>query len=105
MRVSTSANFQRLLRVAGLLLAPVVFSPTTSRAQTWLVSTDAYSKLGVLDKFGQLGAYSAKFVVINQATGKEYTLVKQIPVGQHGIDVVFPSEASEAEYFKTERGE
>lgn len=105
MRVSTPTNLQRTFRVAGLLLALVVFSPTTSRAQTWLVSTDAYIKLGVLDKFGQLGAYTAKFVVINQSNGKEYTLIKQIPEGQHGVDVVFPSEASEADYFKTEKGE
>ncbi|SNC67022.1 hypothetical protein SAMN06265337_1809 [Hymenobacter gelipurpurascens] len=105
MRVSTPATFQRIFRVAGLLLALVVFAPTTSRAQTWLVSTDAYIKLGVLDKFGQLGAYTAKFVVINQSSGKEYVLVKEIPAGQHGIDVVFPSEASEADYFKTEKGE
>ncbi|TGD82709.1 hypothetical protein [Hymenobacter wooponensis] len=105
MHISTPAIFQRILRVAGLLLALIVFAPTTSRAQTWLVSTDAYVKLGVLDKFGQLGAYTAKFVVINQATGKEYTLVRQISEGAKGIDVVFPSEASEADYFKTEKGE
>ncbi|QJX47764.1 hypothetical protein HMJ29_12755 [Hymenobacter taeanensis] len=105
MLISTPATFQRALRVAGLLLALVVFSPTTSRAQTWLVSTDAYIKIGVLDKFGQLGAYTAKFVVINQATGKEYVLVRQVPNGQKGIDVIFPSEATEADYFKTEKGE
>ncbi|TGE08175.1 hypothetical protein [Hymenobacter fodinae] len=105
MRISTPATFQRVLRVAGLLLALIVFAPTTSQAQTWLVSTDAYVKLGVLDKFGQLGAYTAKFVVINQASGKEYTLVRQIAAGEKGVDVIFPSEASEAEYFKTEKGE
>ncbi|MBX0290647.1 hypothetical protein K3G63_09375 [Hymenobacter sp. HSC-4F20] len=106
MRISTPAfSLSRVLRVAGVLLALMVFSPSTSQAQTWLVSTDAYVKLGVMDKFGQLGAYTAKFVVINQETGKEYTLSKQIAKGQNGIDVVFPSEASEAEYFKTDRGE
>lgn len=106
MRVSTPAlSVQRFLRVAGLLLALVVFSPSTSKAQTWLVSTDAYVKLGVVDKFGQLGAYTAKFVVIHQNTGKEYTLVKQIPAGQNGVDVIFPSEPTEADYFKTDRNE
>ncbi|UPL50051.1 hypothetical protein [Hymenobacter sublimis] len=106
MRVSTPAfSLSRIVRVAGLLLALVVFAPTTSRAQTWLVSTDAYVKLGVMDKFGQLGAYTAKFVVINQETGKEYVLAKQIAKGQNGIDVIFPSEASEADYFKTDTGE
>ncbi|MBB4600845.1 hypothetical protein HNQ93_001794 [Hymenobacter luteus] len=106
MRVSTPAfSLSRVLRVAGLLLALMVFSPATSKAQTWLVSTDAYVKLGVVDKFSQLGAYTAKFVVINQETGKEYILSKQIPKGQNGIDVIFPSEASEADYFKTESGE
>jgi hypothetical protein len=105
MHLSTPANFKRVLRVAGLLLALIAFAPTTSKAQTWLVSTDAYIKIGVLDKFGQLGAYTAKFVVINQATGKEYVLVREIAAGQKGIDVVFPSEASEADYFKTDKGE
>lgn len=106
MRVSTPAfSLSRVVRVAGLLLALVIFSPTTSKAQTWLVSTDAYVKLGVVDKFGQLGTYTAKFVVTNLTTGKEYSLSKVIEKGQNGIDVVFPSEASEAEYFKTERGE
>lgn len=106
MRVSTPAfSLSRVLRVAGVLLALLVFSPSTSQAQTWLVSTDAYVKLGVMDKFGQLGAYTAKFVVINQDTGKEYTLSKQIAKGQSGIDVIFPSEASESDYFKTDRGE
>jgi len=106
MQISTPAlSFGRFLRVAGLLLALIVFSPTTSRAQTWLVSTDAYVKLGVLDKFGQLGGYTAKFVVINQSTGKEYILVKQVEKGQNGADVIFPSEPSEPDYFKTETGE
>ncbi|MET4107158.1 hypothetical protein [Hymenobacter sp. UYP22] len=106
MRVSTPVlSLRRLLQAAGLVLALVVFSPKQAQAQTWLVSTDAYVKIGVMDKFGQLGGYTAKFVVIHQDTGKEYTLVKQVAKGQNGIDVIFPSEASEAEYFKTERGE
>ncbi|RSK36325.1 hypothetical protein [Hymenobacter metallilatus] len=106
MRVSTPAlPLRRFLQTIGFLLALVVFSPTQAKAQTWLVSTDAYVKIGVMDKFGQLGGYTAKFVVINQETGKEYVLVKQVPKGQNGIDVIFPSEATEAEYFKTERGE
>lgn len=106
MHFSTPAfSYGRLLRVVGLLLALVVFSPTTSKAQTWLVSTDAYVKIGLLDKFGQLGGYTAKFIVINQNTGKEYVLVKQVEKGQNGIDVIFPSEPSESEYFKTETGE
>lgn len=106
MRVSTPAfSLSRVLRVAGLLLALMIFSPATSKAQTWLVSTDAYVKLGVVDKFSQLGAYTAKFVVINQETGKEYTLSKQIPKGQNGVDVIFPSEPSEPDYFKTDSGE
>ncbi|RSK43194.1 hypothetical protein [Hymenobacter rigui] len=106
MRVSTPAlSLRRLLQTVGFLLALVVFSPTQAKAQTWLVSTDAYVKIGVMDKFGQLGGYTAKFVVINQETGKEYVLVKQVPKGQNGIDVIFPSEATESEYFKTDRGE
>lgn len=106
MHVSTSAlSLRRFLQTAGLLLVLVVLMPKHAQAQTWLVSTDAYVKIGVMDKFGQLGGYTAKFVVINQDTGKEYTLVKQVAKGQNGVDVIFPSEASEADYFKTDRGE
>lgn len=106
MRLSTPASsLRRFLQVAVLLLALVAFAPRQAQAQTWLVSTDAYVKLGVVDKFGQLGAYSAKFVVISQRTGKEYILTKEIPKGQNGVDVVYPSPASEADYFKAASGE
>lgn len=106
MRVSTPAfSLRRFLQLTGLLLVLGLCAPTHSQAQTWLVSTDAFVKIGVVDKFGQLGGYTAKFVVINQDTGKEYSLVKQVPKGQNGVDVVFPSEAAEADYFKSERGE
>ena len=70
-----------------------------------MVSTDPYIKMGVMDKFGQLGAYSARFVVTNQTTGKEYVLVKEVASGQNGVDVLFPSEPSEPDYFKTATGE
>lgn len=108
MRISTSSPFHRLsalLRAAGLLLALWCLAPSEARAQTWMVSTDPYLKLGVMDKFGQLGGYTAKFVVTNQTTGKEYILVKQVAGGQNGVDVIFPSEPSEPDYFKTESGE
>lgn len=106
MTLSTPAfSLRRFLQVAALLLALVVFAPQRAQAQTWLVSTDAYVKLGVVDKFGQLGAYRARFVVINQRTGKEYILVKDIEKGQNGIDVIYPSPASEADYFKAVSGE
>ncbi|TGE25383.1 hypothetical protein E5K00_09395 [Hymenobacter aquaticus] len=102
---SSSLRLSHLLRAAGLVLALLVLTPTTSRAQTWLVSTDGYIKMGVMDKFGQLGAYTARFVVTSQTTGKAYILVKQIAKGQNGIDVVFPSEPSDPDYFQTESGE
>lgn len=108
MRVSTFSPFHHLsslLRGAGLLVALWCLAPSEAHAQTWMVSTDPYLKLGVMDKFGQLGGYTAKFVVINQTTGKEYILVKQVTGGQNGVDVIFPSEPSEADYFKTQTGE
>ncbi|MBC6988515.1 hypothetical protein [Hymenobacter sp. BT491] len=98
-------NLKNALRAGGLLVALVLLMPSTSRAQTWMVSTDVYAKIGVMDKFGQLGAYTAKFIVTDQSSGKTYTLVKEVTKGQNGVDVLFPSEASEADYFKTERGE
>lgn len=107
MGISTSflRQLTSLLRVTGLLVALFCLAPASAQAQTWMVSTDAYIKMGVMDKFGQLGGYSAKFVVTNQTTGKEYILVKQVAGGQNGIDVIFPSEPSEPDYFKTESGE
>jgi hypothetical protein len=51
-----------------------------------------------------LGAYTAKFVVVNQSTGKQFTLQKNVEKGQNGVDVVFPSPATEADYFKTDTG-
>ena len=108
MGVSTrifSARLTSLLRVAGLGLALMLLAPTASQAQTWMVSTDAFMKLGVMDKFGTLGTYSAKFVVTNTTSGKAYILVKEVANGQNGIDVVFPSEPAEPDYFKADTGE
>lgn len=108
MRTSTFRLPRRLalaVRAAGFLLALLVFSPTTARAQTWLVSTDAYIKLGVMDKFGHLGTYTATFVVMEENSGREFQLVKEVEKGQNGTDVLFPSEPSEPNYFKTEKGE
>ncbi|NVO31980.1 hypothetical protein [Hymenobacter lapidiphilus] len=106
MRLSTlDFILRRLVPAAALLLVLAVFSPSQARAQTWLVSTETFAKLGVVDKFGQLGAYSAKFVVTSQRTGKAFILVKEIERGQNGVDVLFPSLATEADYFKASSGE
>ena len=77
----------------------------SAHAQTWMVSTTAYIKLGILDKYGQLGPYTAIFVVHSERTGKDYILVKELPKGQNGMDVLFPTEPSDPDYFKTESGE
>ncbi len=76
-----------------------------AHAQTWMVSTTAQIKMGVLDKYGQLGPYTATFVVHSERTGKDYLLVKELTKGQTGVDVLFPTDPSDAEYFKTETGE
>ena len=102
---SSSSPFTTFCRAAGLLVASLLLAPIAAQAQTWMVSTDPYIKLGVMDKFGQLGAYTAKFVVTNQTTGKAYFLVKEITDGKNGVDVIFPSEPSEPDYFKSESGE
>lgn len=76
-----------------------------ARAQTWMVSTNAQIKLGILDKYGQLGPYTATFVVHSEKTGKDYLLVKELAKNQTGVDVLFPTDPSDPEYFKTEGGE
>lgn len=96
----------RKLPVAGLLLGLLLLATApAAKAQTWMVSTTAQIKLGVLDKYGQLGPYIATFIVHNERTGKDYFLVKEMVKGQTGVDVLFPTDASDPEYFKAESGE
>lgn len=93
-------------RLAGLAVALLLLGAAPSAsAQTWMVSTSAQIKLGILDKYGQLGPYTATFVVHSEKTGKDYYLVKDLAKGQTGVDVLFPTEASDPEYFKSETGE
>jgi len=77
----------------------------TAHAQTWMVSTTAQIKLGILDKYGQIGPYTATFVVHSEKTGKDYLLVKELTKGQTGVDVLFPTDPSDPEYFKADSGE
>lgn len=93
-------------RLAGVLVGLLLLSAAPkAHAQTWMVSTTAQIKLGVLDKYGQLGAYTATFVVHSERTGKDYFLVKEIVKGQSGVDVLFPTEPTDPDYFKAETGE
>ena len=46
----------RLLSSGALLLALSLAAPA-AHAQTWMVSTSPYIKLGVLDKYNALGGY------------------------------------------------
>ena len=100
------SSLLRKLPVAGLLLALLLLgNAPAAKAQTWMVSTTAQIKLGILDKYGQLGPYTATFIVHNERTGKDYFLVKEMAKGQSGVDVLFPTDASDPEYFKAETGE
>ncbi len=93
-------------RVTGaLVVLLLVGAAPKAQAQTWMVSTTAQIKLGILDKYGQLGAYTATFIVHNERTGKDYYLVKDLAKGQTGIDVLFPTDPSDPDYFKAETGE
>jgi hypothetical protein len=98
---------KRTLAAGQVAIAVVALLSATpaARAQTWMVSTTAQIKLGILDKYGQLGPYTATFVVHNEKTGKDYFLVKQLGHNQTGIDVLFPTDPSDPDYFKTEAGE
>lgn len=91
--------------LTGALMLLLLGVAPAAHAQTWMVSTTAQIKLGVLDKYGQLGPYTATFVVRSEKTGKDYLLVKELAKGQTGVDVLFPTEPSDPEYFKTEDGE
>jgi hypothetical protein len=92
--------------LAGALMILLLLGPApAAHAQTWMVSTTAQIKLGILDKYGQLGPYTATFIVHSEKTGKDYLLVKELTKGQTGVDVLFPTEPSDPDYFKTEGGE
>lgn len=96
----------RRLSLVGLIFGLSLLANTPeAQAQTWMVSTTAQIKLGILDKYGQLGAYTATFVVHNERTGKDFFLVKELTKGQTGIDVLFPTDPSDPDYFKAESGE
>ncbi|MVN77000.1 hypothetical protein GO988_11750 [Hymenobacter sp. HMF4947] len=99
---STTKRLQQLLFSALLLTFSAFAQP--AHAQTWMVSTTAYIKLGILDKFNSLGGYEATFFVTDEKTQAQYMLTKQIPKGESGVDVLFPSEPSEPEYFKNMKG-
>lgn len=104
-RVKSILSVARCSRLLGALALLWLAAPAPARAQTWMVSTTAHVTLGVLDKYGQLGAYTATFVVRSERTGKEYQLVRTVEKGQNGADVQFPSEAATSEYFKASTGE
>ena len=97
----------RTTRVAALFVGMFLLMGTApvAHAQTWMVSTTAQIKLGILDKYGQLGPYTATFVVHSEKTGKDYLLVRELTKGQTGIDVLFPTDPSDPEYFKADSGE
>jgi len=91
--------------VGAFTILMLLGAAPAAHAQTWMVSTTAQIKLGILDKYGQLGPYTATFVVHNERTGKDYLLVKELTKGQTGVDVLFPTDPSDPAYFKTEGGE
>ncbi|RZK92383.1 MAG: hypothetical protein EOO62_33255, partial [Hymenobacter sp.] len=76
------------------VLAGSLFA-SSAHAQTWMVSTTPYIKLGVLDKYNALGGYSAVFIVTNEKTSQEFMLTKQVAKGESGVDVFFPTEPSD----------
>ena len=106
LRTSDSTTKPSAAGGAGLALGLLLLgSAPTAQAQTWMVSTTAQIKMGILDKYGQLGPYTATFVVHNEKSGKDYLLVKELAQGQTGVDVLFPTDPSDPQYFKTEGGE
>jgi hypothetical protein len=86
-----------VLLIGSLLVHPV-------KAQTWMVSTTPHIKLGVLDKYNALGGFTANFIVIDEKTKQEFILIKQVPKGESGVDVLFPTEPSDPDYFKNAKG-
>lgn len=90
--------------VAAVAVLTISLFASNAHAQTWMVSTTPYIKLGVLDKYNALGGYSAVFIVTSEKTSQEFILTKQVPKGESGVDVFFPTEPSDPEYFKNMAG-
>ena len=106
MKLTSPIELLRRLLLLTLFVGLLVLGNTpNAQAQTWMVSTTAQIKLGVLDKYGQLGPYTATFVVHNERSGKDFFLVKDLAKGQSGVDVLFPTDPSDPDYFKTDKGE
>ncbi len=99
----SESKWLRPLAGGALLLALSLMAPA-AHAQTWMVSTTPYIKLGVLDKYNALGGYTATFIVTNEKTGQECLLIKQVPKGENGVDILFPTEPSDPDYFKNAQG-
>ena len=78
--------------VGGAALLALSLATSTAQAQTWMVSTTPYIKLGVLDKYNSLGGYTATFFVKSERSGQEFMLTKQVPKGESGVDILFPTE-------------
>lgn len=97
-----TSGLRRCVAAAAVLAGCAFASP--AQAQTWMVSTTPYVKLGVLDKYNSLGGFSAVFIVKEERSGKEFLLTKVVPKGESGVDVLFPTEPSDPEYFKNTAG-
>ncbi|WP_151089002.1 hypothetical protein [Hymenobacter baengnokdamensis] len=100
---SKAPNQLRLL-VSGAALFALTLAAPAAQAQTWMVSTTPYIKLGILDKYNSLGGFTATFFVTSEKSGQEFMLTKQVAKGQNGVDVLFPTEPSDPEYFKNAQG-
>lgn len=101
--LSSTTGWVRRGAVVLAVLAGSLFA-SSAQAQTWMVSTTPYIKMGVLDKYNALGGYTAVFIVTNEKTSQEFMLTKQVAKGESGVDVFFPTEPSDPDYFKNMQG-
>lgn len=99
----TSAVHRFFMACLGLFIYFALAAPAV-HAQTWMVSTTAYVKLGVSDKYNSLGGYKASFIVTGEREDQVYYLEQDAAAGENSIDVLFPSEPSAANYFKNTKG-
>jgi len=82
-----------------LFLALALLSSPAFAAPIWQQSVSQKVTLGVRDKFGELGKYTAKFVVTTQL-GEIYTRTIEVPKGDFGGNfgyVEFPSSQFKSE--------
>ncbi|GAA4361469.1 hypothetical protein GCM10023185_28560 [Hymenobacter saemangeumensis] len=89
----------------GSLALLLGFSQPQAQAQTWMVDSTPYIRLGIEASAALSSPKPTTFVVRHEKTGTEYELSQEAAAGTRELTVLFPTPANgEMTYFKTSAG-